>query len=77
MYISEDGSGLPNTYTETEYNEEGSTLKVSEFKFDENRNPVLMEYTVYDYNEQGATVGYARYAICEGVEMLIQRVEYS
>ena len=36
-----------------------------------------MEYTVYDYNEQGATVGYARYAICEGVEMLIQRVEYS
>ncbi len=77
MYTSEDGSGLPNTYTETEYNEEGSTLKVSEFKFDENRNPVLMEYTVYDYNEQGAAVEYARYAICEGVEMLIQRVEYS
>lgn len=69
----------PNFRYETEYTDSGEILKRSFFSlYDIMTGELEMtEYTIYYYNEQGATVGYANYAICEGTEMLIERVEYS
>lgn len=66
-----------NSYSETEYTDSGEFLKNCQYEKDSSGNMTLKSYTDYYNDNQGYSTGYSEYEICDGVEILAERVEYT